>query len=170
MKLRYQKGQDLTPAIHLTPEDITVDNIQQPMYVGRTYNSLCPVITMLRYLEVRGIDDDPLLRKSDVTPLYRNMLVLQVKLALQQAGLDSSHCAGHSFWIGGATTAAVRGLSNSTIRMLGRWKSESFLRYIRTSRQDLAALSPLSNIIMHTFSTSNFNISISCTHILANNK
>lgn len=155
------EGARFDPTMHLTPRDVAVDSLQEPtmirirlkisktdqarqgieLFVGRTFNSLCPVIAMLKYLEVRGVDDGPLFRRSDGSPLHRDMLVSQVKLALEQAGLDPSHYAGHSFRIGAATTAAACGLSDATIQMLGRWKSDSFMRYIRTPRQELAALS-----------------------------
>ncbi len=53
------------------------------LYVGQTYKCLCPVIAMLSYLELRGINEGPLFRKSYGTPLW-NMLVLQVNLTLEQ--------------------------------------------------------------------------------------
>ena len=82
------------------------------------------VVAMMKYLAVRGIDEGPLFREANGTPLYRRNLVAHVKLALQQAGLNSSHYAGHSFRIGAATAAASRGINDATIQILGRWASE----------------------------------------------
>ena len=38
------------------------------------------------------------------------------------------------FWIGAATTAAERGIPDSIIKVLGRWKSDAFQTYIRMPR------------------------------------
>ena len=148
---------------HLTPRDIAVDSLQSPtmlkvrlkasktdptrrgvdLFIGRTWNSLCPVVAMLRYLVVRGVDDGPLFWEQNGAPLSRQSLVIKVRRALQQAGIDPSLYAGHSFRIGAATTAASRGISDATIQILGRWSSDSYTRYIRTPRQTLASMSQL---------------------------
>jgi len=46
---------------------------------------------------------------------------------------------GHSFRIMAATTAALAGLEDSNIQLLGRWHSPAFLRYLRTPKERLAA-------------------------------
>ena len=58
-----------------------------------------------------------------------------LKEALTNTGIDSTCFAGHSFCIGAATTAARRGLSDSAIKQLGRWKSTAYQRYIQPSPQ-----------------------------------
>ena len=160
-ELTVPSGTAFDPAKHLTPHDIYVDDCQNPsalrvhlkstktnhtrqgvdLFVGRTQNSLCPVVAMLRYLEVRGVDNGPLFQLQDGTPLTRSRLVDKVKATLQKAGVDPTHYSGHSFRIGAATTAAARGVNDATIQLLGRWASDSYTRYIRTPRQELAGLS-----------------------------
>ena len=42
------------------------------------------------------------------------------------AGIDFVPYSGHSFRSGAATTAAKQGISDATIKMLGRWKSSAY--------------------------------------------
>ena len=116
------------------------------IYLGRTNTDLCPIVAVLSYLAVRGSEVGPLFRFNDGKPLTRQRLVNQVRTALQAQGIDSSRYSGHSFRIGTATTAAAAGIKDSTIQMLGRWQSSAFLCYIRTPRDQLAALTSPSRL------------------------
>ena len=53
----------------------------------------------------------------------------------------ASTYAGHSFWIGAATTAAEKGIEDSVIKMLGRWESSAYQLYVRSSREMLSSVS-----------------------------
>ena len=64
-----------------------------------------------------------------------------VRQALRQAGISPAGYSGHSFRIGAATAAVQAGLEDSVVKMLGRWESSAYQRYIRTPRETLAALS-----------------------------
>ena len=67
---------------------------------------------------------------------------------LYQSGVDTKKYAGHSFRIGAATTANHQGISEATIKMLGRWESSAYLRYRKTPRGQLASTSSkLSNYL-----------------------
>ena len=70
--------------------------------------------------------------------MTRERLVSCIRRALSDAGIGYS---GHSFRIGAATTAALAGIEDSTIKMLGRWESSAYQRYLRTPRETLAAVS-----------------------------
>ena len=109
------------------------------VYVGRTHTDLCQVATMLSYLAVRGAGSGPLFKFRNGKALTRDRFVARVRQALDSLGFDSRKYAGHSFRIGAATTAAERGIEDSTIKALGRWESSAFLVYIRMPRQYLAA-------------------------------
>ena len=61
-----------------------------------------------------------------------------VRRALATAGLDQRQYCGHSFRIGAATTAATRGMEDSIIKTLGRWKSLAYLDYVKIPRGQLA--------------------------------
>ena len=154
-------AQQFDPTCHMTPQDIAVDDVQQPslmkvhikasktdqtkigidLYVGRTHTAICPVAAVLAYLAVRGQTQGPLFKLEDGRPLTRDLLVQQLRSTLSLAGMDCSRYSGHSFRIGATTTAMARGVSESTVQTLGQWASDSFKRYIRIPRQELAEVS-----------------------------
>ena len=146
---------------HLTFNDVAVDSLYAPrllrvrlkasktdpfragvdVFIGRTDDDLCPVAAMLAYMVKRGNGPGPFFVFRDGSSLTRPRLVTEVKQALTKAGVDSSRYSGHSFRSGAATTAAERGVEDSVIKMLGRWKSSAYQRYVRTPREKLAAIS-----------------------------
>ena len=148
------------PGAHLTFQDVVVDRADKPrkikvtikasktdpfregvdIHLGWTGQKLCPVAAMLAFLVKRKEGPGPLFRFEDGRPLTRPRLVREVKRALEEAGASSTGISGHSFRIGAATTAAEQGVEDSTIKDLGRWRSNAFQRYIRRDRTNLAGL------------------------------
>ena len=144
---------------NLSPGDITVDSRHSPsvisihlrhsktdpfgsgvtIYLGRTGQTVCPVTALLGYLARRGEAPGPLFLFQDGTPLSKEKLLLHLRQALSQQGVDSFGLTGHSFRIGAATAAARAGMEDSLIQTLGRWHSAAFLRYIRTPAHLLAS-------------------------------
>ena len=55
--------------------------------------------------------------------------------------MDKGSYNTHSFRIGAATSAIETGISDVQVKMLGRWKSNAYQRYVRTSPEKLASLS-----------------------------
>ena len=92
----------------------------------------CPVQLILGYVSLRGHSPGPLFCWPDGKAISRTFFIAQLNAALKFNNLDSSLYKGHSFRIGAASWAAAKGFSDSQIRLLGRWKSNAFLRYIRT--------------------------------------
>ena len=76
---------------------------------------------------------------GDGRPLMRQTFIVAMRSALREAGVEAGHYAGHSFRIDAATTAAARGLEDSMVQMLGRWKSLAYLEYIRIPHHQLAS-------------------------------
>ena len=92
----------------------------------------CPVQFILNFVSMRGPVRGPLFCWPDGTPIRRTFFVERLNAALNFCNLDTSLYKAHSFRIGAASWASAKGFSDSQIRMLGRWKSNAFLRYIRT--------------------------------------
>ena len=127
-------------AVHLSFKDIAVDNATDPkvisvcikksktdpfrqgvtIFLGRTDAVICPVAALLAYLARRGSGDGPLFRFENWQPMMRSRLVMEVRKALQEAGLQSEKCTGHSFRIGAATTEAACGVPADIIKTLGQ--------------------------------------------------
>lgn len=111
--------------------------------MGRTYNELCPIEAMLAFLAIRGNKQGFLFTFADGRLLTKDRFVTRVRAALEEAGLNKKSYAGHSFRIGAATTASLCGISEATIKMLGRWESAAYQLYIHTPRESLARVSAL---------------------------
>ena len=149
------------PSVHLGVNDIALNSVKSPsflrvtikqsktdpfrrgveLYLGRSNSDVCPVAAILSYLTCRGTGPGPLFRREDGRGLTRSHFVSSVRSALEKVGLDQSAYCGHSFRIGAATTAAVRGIMDSIIKTLGRWESLAYLQYVRIPRQQLIGYS-----------------------------
>ena len=150
-----------SPQVHLNLSDLAVDRHSNPslfrlrikqsktdpfhqgveIFLGATNTDICPVQALLQYLGARSPHQGPLFVFSSGSPLTRSALVSALHTALQQAGCRPEEYNGHSFRIGAATTAAQKGLEDSLIQTLGRWKSAAFKSYIKLQRSQLAAVS-----------------------------
>lgn len=146
---------------HLEWGDIAVDSVSAPTMVrvhlkqsktdqfgagadivlGKTGLDLCPVASILAYIVIRGSSPGPFFLLTDGKPLRKPKFVQEVRIMLDALGLPTHQYAGHSFRIGAATSAALAGVEDSAIQLLGRWHSAAFLRYIRTPHDRLATLS-----------------------------
>lgn len=89
---------------------------------------------VLSYLVVRGAKEGPLFMFKDGRFLTRQRLVEYVREVLENVGMKKSKYCGHSFHIGAATAAAAQGMEDSVIKTLGRWRSLTYLEYIKISR------------------------------------
>ena len=153
--------EDFDPSTSITLQDVAVDQHDNPsmirirlkqsktdpfrhgvdVFLGRTQADLCPVSALLAFVAVRPDREGPLFVFQDGSFLTRDRLVMAVRATLQSAGVDASGYSGHSFRIGAATTAARRGVEDSTIKTLGRWESAAYQRYIQMPRHTLASVS-----------------------------
>ena len=71
------------------------------------------------YVRRRGTKAGPLFQWEGGVPLRKSKFIAAVRQALASQGVDSTKYAGHSFRIGAATIAAMHGVPESTIKLLG---------------------------------------------------
>lgn len=158
-EIMIESSSSFDPATHLTPNDVALDCRDSPsliqihlkssktdqmrqgisVFIGSTGDDLCPVAALAAYLAIRGQSQGPLFRFANLAPLTKDKFTSTIRKALESIGLDPTSYAGHSFRIGAATTAADKGIEDSTIKALGRWKSEAFQAYIKIPRARLAS-------------------------------
>ena len=149
------------PKLHLSWGDIAVDNHDSPSLVqvhlkqskcdqfgngvkvtlGKTDNDLCPVQALSAYIAQRSNKPGSFFVDSQNKAITKQWFTKQLRLIFEAMGLSQELFAGHSFRIGAATTAALKGLEDSMIQKLGRWSSSAFLVYIRTPPGQLASVS-----------------------------
>jgi len=72
--------------------------------------------------------------------LSRASLTKELRSVLQGCGLPVDHYFTHSFRIGAATNAAAAGVPSWLIKVLSRWSSDCYERYIRTPQETLLAI------------------------------
>ena len=124
--------------IHLKRSKCDQEGAGSDIVLGVTGLHLCPIRALLQFIETWGSQPGAFFLDAPVTKPW---FITQIRELLAAIGLQQKDYAGHSFLIGAATTAAVAGLEDSMIRTLGRWHSSAFLQYIRTPKEQLAAIS-----------------------------
>ena len=88
--------------------------------------AVCPVVLLLTYLSTTHLE-------SQNQPLFP-CSTIDVNSWLQRCVLDAgitSKLTMHSFRRGGATWYSGQGLTDATLRALGRWKSSAYLCYVK---------------------------------------
>lgn len=103
---------------------------------------LCPYKALVNYLQIRTAKQpcnpsDPLFITDSLTALDRNFFISKLKLLIKSCGLNPDSYNGHSFRIGAATSAGKANIADHLIKTLGRWKSDSYCRYIRTDKSSI---------------------------------
>ena len=91
---------------------------------------LCPVVNLKQFIRVRGPQAGALfVLKSNLPVPSQYFYSVFYKLSL--CGLDPNFIKPHSFRIGAATHAFNKGVTLQNIQKMGRWKSDTFIKYIR---------------------------------------
>ena len=146
---------------HLSLGDISLDNRDNPrflrvhikqsktdpfhrgveIYLGATNDSICPLNGILPYLALRSKRDGPLFIFPDCRGLTCQSFSSILGDLLNELNVDSTHYNTHSFRIGAATSAKLANIPDTYIKMLGRWKSDTYQQYIKTPPGELARMS-----------------------------
>ena len=123
-------------ALHLRKSKTDQQHRGVVLYAGHTAHTVCAVCALKTNLKIkharpRSTPSDSLFQLSSGLPLARSDLTTFLSMLLRLVGLDPQHYSGHSFRIGGATSATIAGLNDYEIKLLGRWSSDCYKRYIR---------------------------------------
>ena len=88
-------------------------------------------VYLARRVHTQG--NQPLFIEAGGKPLSVKTLVTATQVMLTAAGIPEVHkYKGHSFRKGGATSLHTAGVPDSVIRIMGRWRSFAFARYVDT--------------------------------------
>ena len=121
------------PEVHLSLSDITLDrrystnmvciHIKQSktdlfrqgahIYLGRTYQQICPVKAVVSYITVRKSNPRPVFNLCDGRMLTRDIFGLELDKILRKLDLQIYHYNTHSFRIGTATSTKQAGMVGS---------------------------------------------------------
>ena len=93
--------------------------------------NVCPVQAMQSYLAIRSNGNGYLFVHFNKKQVTRSQFAKVLSKALAFLQINDKYYSTHSFRIGAATAAAMRGISQEKIQLWGRWNSDAYLKYIR---------------------------------------
>ena len=154
------------PEVHLTSQDITfLPDIHSPTHmlvrikqsktdpfrqgctltVAKSTSPICSVMALKDYiLQAQPPASQPLFTFSPSgSSLTRTNLTRELRTILHHCGFRSNNYYSHSFRIGAATSAASAGIPSWLIKVLGRWSSDCYERYIKTPKSSILAVPKL---------------------------
>ena len=108
------------------------NGVQVPL--PKSNGVLCPIKAITAYLESLPARraNAPLFQRNG-RAVQREWMVSKLRDFLFRLGLHPENYAGHSFRVGAATSAAAAGVPDSLVKVMGRWKSDCFRVYVRTT-------------------------------------
>lgn len=110
------------------------------IHLFRTHQQVCAVASVIRMLTARYLSkcgpSDPLFSINSAA-LTRQVFIDKLRQTLERLGFNHTLYSGHSFRVGAASTAAQSDVPDHLIKVLGRWQSDSYCRYIHTPHHTL---------------------------------
>ncbi|XP_067308224.1 uncharacterized protein [Pseudorasbora parva] len=150
----FTTNSTFNPANHATISDLKIlnhdtirFNIKQsktdqlkrghPVFIFNLPTPIQPYQSLAAFLSQRHSQTNsplaPLFLDENNYPASRHWFQRKLKTVLARSGISIKNFSSHSFRIGAATTAAQKGLSETQIKMLGRWTSHTFESYVRSN-------------------------------------
>ena len=102
-----------------------------PLLLQPTKEIDCPVKSYSSYHKLRGNRLGAAFQDFHGSPITRTNLLSALNYCITLAGLSQDEYNTHSFRIGKTTDLAQQGYSYPEISLIGRWKSNAFIRYIK---------------------------------------
>ena len=100
-------------------------------------NVWCPVSLILDYVKLRGSKSGPFFCFANLQHVTRSFFSSRLSKCLSFCGFNTKLYKSHSFRIGGASYLASLGFTDLQIKLIGRWNSDTFVRYIRNQRYNV---------------------------------
>lgn len=94
-------------------------------------HGLCCVKAMSDYMQVRNTASSILFCHGDSRPLTRSQFASVLSKVIPFTGIMTGKYRSHSFRIGRASELAVKGVSEESIKQMGRWSTSAYKQYIR---------------------------------------
>lgn len=118
--------------LHL-PRTKTHQNGQDVVLVDQ-HAPVNPVSLLKNHIRVSGVAADSYIFSytSVIGPSFLSKDVFLRRCNAIWASLGYPHTTGHSFRIGGTTELLIAGIPPDVVKVMGRWSSDSFLRYWRS--------------------------------------
>lgn len=120
--------------------DIEHSGVQ--IILAATGENTCPVAALRQLFLIDPQPSNAPLFRLNSGSFSRQGVVAALKKKLVQAGIKETEFFGHSFRKGAAQYAADQGMLDENVQRLGRWTSNAFQFYFKTSPATLFNLNP----------------------------
>ena len=162
------------PTKHITPANLRTETNQNGMEVtvlhvphtkaaplegedvcwSRQHGPTDPYEALANHWQVNNLGDTDHLfayrHKGHLRPLTKSAFIKRVAAAARAAGLEPLQ--GHGIRIGATLFYLLRGVPFEAVKVMGRWSSDAFLRYLRKHAQILTPYIQADPDVHRTFS------------------
>ena len=101
------------------------------LFTKKPDKRLCPVRAVASYIKLRGNRDGQFFINENGSGVTYNQFRSIMNQCLTKSDLSPKYFGTHSFRIGRCTDLHKAGFTKAQIKIMGRWKSNAFEKYIR---------------------------------------